>query len=185
MKLKNKISLLSFGLTTVMLTMGNANAQTTQKKEFNPNTTLKSWSRIIDSPSRFKVLPKFNNQAVLDRETGLVWQKIPDSRPLSYDLSVTDCYEIETGGRKGWRLATIEELSSLIDPNQSSPALPENHPFFNVFADNILFWSATNSPFDPQDAFTIKIATGELNTAEKKAFLNYWCVRTGTSHAGY
>ena len=53
-------------------------------------------------------------------------------------------------------------MSSLIDPDQSSPALPENHPFFNVFADNILFWSATNSPFDPQDAFTIKIATGEF-----------------------
>ena len=185
MKLKNKISLLSFGLATMMLTLGNANAQTTQKKEFNPNTTLKSWSRIIDSPNRFKILPKFNNQAVLDRETGLVWQKIPDSRPLPYNLSVQDCYEIDTGGRKGWRLATIEEISSLIDPEQFDPALPENHPFFNVFRDNILFWSATNSAFDSRDAFTIKIDSGELNTADKKTFLTHWCVRTGTSHAGY
>jgi hypothetical protein len=32
-----------------------------------------TWSDQINSPNRFKVLKEFNNEAVLDKETGLVW----------------------------------------------------------------------------------------------------------------
>ncbi len=33
---------------------------------------LQSWDKQINGPGRFTVLGQFNNEAVLDRETGLV-----------------------------------------------------------------------------------------------------------------
>ena len=39
------------------------------------NVFAHSWDKQINDPNRFKVLGAFNNEAVLDKETGLVWQK--------------------------------------------------------------------------------------------------------------
>ena len=36
---------------------------------------LESWDDQINNATRFKVLPEFNNEAVLDKETELVWQR--------------------------------------------------------------------------------------------------------------
>jgi len=113
-----------------------------------PGPTMKTldeipptWDQILPSndghpdacnSTRFKCV--MNGQAVLDKETGLVWEKSPDAAfflppaPPTYLM----CNYKTVGGRKGWREPTIEELASLIDPTQTSPALPSGHPFTNV-----------------------------------------------------
>src|SRR5438105_14031759 len=103
-----------------------------------------SWDQTLPARTRFVVLSNFNSQAVLDRETGLVWEKSPNQLGFS---SSTDpliqlpwsyvkfgCLTRKTGGRFGWRLPTVDELASLLDPSVPlpGPTLPAGHPFTNV-----------------------------------------------------
>lgn len=53
---------------------------------------LRSWDQKINDPDRrFVVLPAFNNEAVLDKETQLVWQRTPATGLRTYDQAVRDC----------------------------------------------------------------------------------------------
>lgn len=146
---------------------------------------LRSWDRKINDETRFRVLAQFDNDAVLDRETQLVWQRTPDATKRVWGAALSSCYGSRVGGRGGWRLPTMEELTSLIDPTQKSPPLPLGHPFnlSNVTGD---VWSATTTPHvDPPHAFTQDvIATGFLGGSQKKFSLNNWCVRGGQGMHG-
>jgi hypothetical protein len=89
-----------------------------------------------------------NSEAVLDRETGLVWQRSPSAAEFFFVDASNFCLTATTGKRLGWRLPTLSELSRLFDPTVTNgpPPLPPGHPFTNVppFAgapERILFWS--------------------------------------------
>ena len=81
-----------------------------------------------------------DDEAVFDRETGLVWQRNTDDAVYDWDWAQNVCYELEIGGRMGWRLPTIDELATLIDRTQSPLTLPQGHPFTNV---KVFYWSST------------------------------------------
>jgi hypothetical protein len=150
--------------------------------------TFPTWDRIIPGPSRFKVLPQLGNAAVLDKETGLVWEKAPDTAGEAWIDAVRGCYGKIVGGRFGWRLPTIEELSTLVDPSQGeggvSPPLPAGHPFENISAFNV-FWSITTDQAD--DTFAQRMAIevnaglhGFTSAANKlQSNVRAWCVRGG------
>ncbi len=88
------------------------------------------------------MLSEFNGEAVLDNGTGRVWEQSPDTGAQSWIGALNHCYGRNVGGRMGWRLPTIEELASLVDPNNPGgvPFLPPGHPFDNVQSG---YWSAT------------------------------------------
>ena len=126
-----------------------AHSQTTAN---GPYYATPSWDQKLQCDSlstcpRFLVLANWNNEAVLDRETGLVWQRVP--RTVAANMTYADaalaCAGETTGGRRGWRMPTVEELSSLFDPgNPASPYLPFGHPFtvpsgFSYFS----YWTST------------------------------------------
>jgi len=77
-----------------------------------------SWDKKIPGATRFQLV--LDGAAVLDKETGLVWEKSPDTESLARKpwKSTTEttadeyCYKREIAGRKGWRLPTVEELAS-------------------------------------------------------------------------
>src|SRR5688572_17873050 len=86
---------------------------------------LESWDRRIDTASRFELV--LGSAAVLDHETGLVWEQDPGGQG-DWVFAVDHCYRRALGlakskgklgpaaGRRlGWRLPTVEELTSLID----------------------------------------------------------------------
>src|SRR5438270_8218804 len=90
-----------------------------------PYYATPSWDQTLPSSTRFIVLLNFNSEAVLDRETGLVWQKSPSTLTARWDTAISFCQFASTGGRFGWRLPTAAELYSLGDP---STGLPTGHP---------------------------------------------------------
>jgi uncharacterized protein DUF1566 len=64
-----------------------------------------------------------------------------DTGEKAWDVAIVNSYRMALGGRKGWRLPTIEELLSVVDPNRTNPALPTGQPF-GVQLDDF-YWSST------------------------------------------
>ena len=143
---------------------------------------LESWDNQINNPGRFKVLNDFNGAAVLDRETQLVWQRSPDRDDISWFNALAHCYQKEVGRdtrRKGWRLPTIEELASLVDTSNSSPALPTGHPFTLTSAqENFHYWSATTNASSGL-AWVVDLNLGGVFGTAKTFTIHVWCVRGG------
>ena len=127
---------------------------------------------------RFLVLSNMGSNAVLDKETGLVWAKSTNIGKDSWNTAQIHCNQLTVGNRKGWRLPTIQELASLVDPSVTPPGLPlpPGHPFSNVQASR--YWSATSSS-NPKMAWFVDFSSGELHIFEKGVNLSVWCVRGG------
>ena len=98
----------------------------------NPSVT-KNWDKKLPNTSRFTVLTDFGGAAVRDNETGLVWEQSPEAKTENWSGARFHCTRLTTGGRKGWRLPSVHELASLVDPSVApGPTLPAGHPFTNV-----------------------------------------------------
>ena len=144
--------------------------------------TFPSWNKKFNTPARFLVLNQFGNAAVLDRETGLVWEQSPSTSTFTWLDAQSHCNALTTGGRLGWRLPTLQELASLVDPNNpnnpgGNPDLPPGHPFSNV--QSLPYWSATTYANSPSNAWVVNFFNGVvlINTVSFPHFV--WCVRGG------
>ncbi|MBW7897310.1 MAG: DUF1566 domain-containing protein [Candidatus Brocadiaceae bacterium] len=143
-------------------------------------TTDAWYQKITKATKRFKIV--LDGAAVLDKETGLVWEKSPDTTARTWADAIYYAYNNNVGGRKGWRLPTVEELASLVDPTRSNPALPIGHPFTNVQSD--YYWSSTTLVTNTSNAWLVSFYNGNVNTTDK-TYNNYvWCVRGGHGHDG-
>ena len=102
-----------------------------------------AWSQTLAPNVRFVILSNFNSDAVLDRETGLIWARRSLGRAFAglglnfferpIELADDFCQALPLADRFGWRLPAVAELQSLIDmsvPLSSAPRLPVGHPFF-------------------------------------------------------
>jgi len=137
-----------------------------------------TWSQILSPSERFELV--MGGAAVLDKETGLVWEQSQDNTTRKdWIKACAHCYLREVANRLGWRLPTVEELASLVDNENSDPALPTDHPFSNV-SKLYGYWTSTDSPFDANFAFAVNIVKGTLGFfPKKKKHLYVWCVRGG------
>jgi hypothetical protein len=69
---------------------------------------LHSWSQKLTT-KRFTVLKAFGGEAVLDKETGLVWEQSPSPTPINWGGAGNACIGRKTGGRLGWRLPALQK----------------------------------------------------------------------------
>ena len=140
-----------------------------------------AWHRLLPTAERF-VLVMNNDEAVLDRETNLVWQRTPGGSYSNnnFYLKAVSCSQQTTGGRYGWRLPTTAELTSLADPTATSaPILPAGHPFIGVGTGGyVTEWipdSTFANPIDEIRYLFVSFSSGVnvSNTGSGSA----WCVR--------
>jgi Protein of unknown function (DUF1566) len=130
----------------------------------------------LSAAQRFVSLPSFNNDAVLDKETGLVWEKSPQTTTARWSVARRTCTEKRVGGQNGWRLPSMTELHSLVDPSidPPGPTLPPGHPFLVQPA---VYWSETRVGEDPSGAWAVHFGLGG-----GAVFINWshavhvWCV---------
>ncbi len=141
-----------------------------------------SWSQKLPAATRFVVLLDWNSEAVLDRNTGLVWEKSPQTVTATWNGARFGCLRKTVGGQKGWRLPSIPELASLGDPSVASPGLtlPSGHPFTNVLSTN--YWSASTDIDRPTTAWLVDFHTAFVGLGFKSNSFQIWCVR-GSSNA--
>ena len=167
-----------------------------------PYYATPSWDQLLPASSRFVLLANWNNDAVLDRETGLVWPRDPmkgisvyRSPAVTVDLIEAQlrCGTMNLAGRSGWRLPTASELQSLLDLSQPmrTLALPTGHPFLNVMTETDLYWTSSINPVYQNDDvvgrhYPIFIVQSvripgpfddALSQRESGARKGVWCVR--------
>lgn len=158
-----------------------------------------TWSQLLstnngDSPSncnssRFGCLffgctafpCAWTNHAVLDKETGLVWELVPDTTNRTWPDAVKYCLQKKVALKMGWRLPSASEFSSLVDAATQRIAAPNPFP---AGVDNNGYWTTTESPSSP--GYRAKgLANGTTGTylfdfPEEGTFGHRaWCVRGG------
>jgi len=136
--------------------------------------------KALPAAQRFVILPAFNSEAVLDKETGLVWEKSPQPMSAKWSVARRTCTEKKVGGQKGWRLPSLQELASLVDPSIAppGPTLPPGHPFLAV--QSAVYWSETRVDEDARGSWGVHFGLGGGATFINWAHsVQFWCVRDG------
>ena len=154
-----------------------------------PYYATPSWDQTLPPSTRFIVLSNFNDEAVLDRETGLVWERSPVSiLGTDWFTAVSACERLIVANRLGWRLPSVQELTSLVDPTQGNPALPPGNPFGNIVGLFVsVFWTAATVETDPNSGKVVDFSTGSIAQMGKipipvpRSGARFWCVRGGSS----
>lgn len=113
---------------------------------------------------RFKV----EQDTVFDRLTDLVWLRRADltQGPVSWiqALQAIDQLNAREKNKRLWRLPSINELESLVDCSQHSPALPPTHAFNNLQEG---YWSSTTSTFEPAWSWVLYLDKGAAGVGHK------------------
>jgi hypothetical protein len=149
-----------------------------QADAVGPYYATPSWDQTLPAATRFIVLSNFASAAVLDRETGLVWEHSPSTSSFDWLNASFHCIDLNAGGRTGWRLPTVQELLSLVDRSVSpGPTLPSGHPFTNV--QSAVYWSASTAASNTDLAWGVSFVKGGLGSVGKSLSVFVWCVRGG------
>ena len=140
------------------------------------NHTLR-WDTNNPSASRFTLA--FPG-AVLDKNTGLVWEQAPDTGTDNWDNALQlICGQKAIGGTLGWRLPSVIELKSVQDPSLPAPFVPPN-----VFSgiQSATYWSATTSDNDSGYDFSpfkwvVDFGNGKVGRQPQASHYHAWCAR--------
>lgn len=127
-------------------------------------------------------VPRFAPQddLVLDRLTGLVWPR--NASLAEWPLTWVEAIEFVAGmnrarrfGFADWRLPNRRELRSLMSHHTRKPALPEAHPFIEVFSG--WYWSSTSAAISPAHAWYVHMEGARMFYGGKDQSYMVWPVR--------
>jgi hypothetical protein len=126
--------------------------------------------------------PRFQpkEEVVVDGLTGLTWTRDANLNvyPLTWQEALTYVSEMNRHkvlGYPDWRLPNRRELRSLICHQTKKPALPEGHPFQNVFPS--WYWTSTSAAINPAYAWYVNLDGGRMFYGGKRQSYFLWPVR--------
>jgi hypothetical protein len=172
----------AIGTLTVLIVGTLALSARPVRAQVGPYYAIPSWDRRLACPTsadcpRFAVV--MGGAAVLDRETGLVWEQAPTNETYDWTHAIAHCMIAAVGGRFGWRLPAVEELLTLVKPATGS--LPAGNPFSlgSLFRSAAGAWTMTQS--DASNAWFIEIGSEPLPEPKPHSETGVvWCVRGGS-----
>jgi hypothetical protein len=145
-----------------------------------------AWDKNLPGASRFAILAEFNNQAVRDNNTGLVWEQAPAATLHTWGGGSNQanivCANRNVGGTTGWRLPSIFELASVMDPSLPAPFVPAS-----VFTDvaPVVYWSSTTYAVEQAQAWLVNFFSGFVIPNSKENPQRVWCVRGAMQESVY
>lgn len=126
--------------------------------------------------------PRFSldGKTVHDNLTGLTWPR--DANPGEFPCTWPEALQaINTlnrevyCGHRDWRLPNRRELRSLMDYQTRKPALPQDHPFTNIFIH--WYWSSTTAAIHPGYAWYVHLEGARMFYGKKDQEALFWPVR--------
>lgn len=128
-------------------------------------------ARAEAPPSHYTI----TNSSVRDNATQLIWERSPDQVMRSWAAAKMYC---ETLGLEAatWRLPTLKELLTIIDPVQTPAPVIDVKAFPSTQAN--IYWSATEWVANPTHAWTVDFSQGNSAKDHEKTEPGYVrCVR--------
>ena len=126
--------------------------------------------------------PRFetHDDIVLDRLTDLSWTRCANLAefPLAWQEAldfVADMNKRETFGFSDWRMPNRRELRSLMSYQTRKPALPEEHPYTQVFLG--WYWTSTSAAISPAHAWYVHMEGARMFYGGKDQLYLLWPVR--------
>lgn len=126
--------------------------------------------------------PRFDlrGDEVWDSLTGLSWCRNASLAefPLAWQEAldfVASMNREQRFGQRDWRMPNRRELRSLLSLQSRLPALPEKHPFINVF--NGWYWTSTTAAISPAHAWYVALDGGRMFYGGKDQSFMLWPVR--------
>ena len=77
----------------------------------DPSGISQNSGKVLPAAQRFVILPAFNSEAVLDKETGLVWEKSPQTTTARWSAARRICTEKNVGGQTGLASAVFARVT--------------------------------------------------------------------------
>jgi hypothetical protein len=138
---------------------------------------VQNWQQAHPATNRFVILPDFNNEAVFDADTGLIWELAPRPTAITWNEARSTCANRATGGQRGWRLPAPIEMRSLVGPAVDSPIpnIPPGHPFVNIQPTS--YWTVVPESHQPAYAEYVDAFLGNVLSFIKIYTYPAWCVR--------
>ena len=112
---------------------------------------------------------------VLDRVTGLMWQRRVAPGNMTLDEANAACDRLELGGYRDWRLPSRIELVSILDLAETQPSI-DRDAFPGTPPD--WFWSSSVASDSPTSAWYVYFYFGYPRTDERSSPFRARCVRT-------
>ena len=109
------------------------------------------------------------NGTITDNITNLVWQKVPNNNPLTWEDALVYAEGLELGNNSNWRLPNIKEIQSISEVGLNNPSVNSN--FFTISGTK-KFWSSTSLPNQTTKAWYWDTQFG-ITTYDLKTNSNY------------